>query len=29
MYILKPFKRLSVDFVCCWIRGVIEYSSDL
>ena len=26
MYILKPFKRVSVDFD--WIRGVIEYSSD-
>ena len=28
MYILKPFKRVSVDFYCDWIRGVIEYSSD-
>ena len=23
MYILKPFKRVSVDFYCDWIRGVI------
>ena len=29
MYILKPFKRMSVDFYCDWIRGVIEYSSDV
>ena len=28
MYILKPFKRVSVDFYCDWIRGVIKYSSD-
>ena len=28
MYILKPFKRVSVDFYCDWIRGIIEYSSD-
>ena len=28
MYILKPFKRVSVDFYCDWIRGVIEHSSD-
>ena len=28
MYILKSFKTVSVDFVCYWIRGVIEYSSD-
>ena len=28
MYILKPFKRVGVDCVCYWIRGVIEYSSD-
>ena len=28
VYILKPFKRVSVDFFCDWIRGVIEYSND-
>ena len=28
MYMLKPFKRVSVFFYYDWIRGVIKYSSD-
>ena len=29
MYVLEPFKRVSVDFDCDWIRGVIELTDAI